>query len=203
MTWLKKIKDNSGRIGRWAIELQQYDFEIKYRKGKDNIVPDALSRMKIEEELAGITEVRNDKYLKEIENIKKNPKKYRDLLVNNGLIYKFRDDNLLSPLGDEEEKWKLLIPEELKERVLKEAHNTSSSGHLGVKKTYDRVARQYYWKGIYYDVESYVRRCEKCQKYKVSQTGQQGLMGNRIVERPWVIIADDLLEFPRSKGLNI
>ncbi|XP_055584991.1 uncharacterized protein LOC129737854 [Uranotaenia lowii] len=34
----------SSRLCRWSIELQRYDFEIKHRRGSDNIVPDALSR---------------------------------------------------------------------------------------------------------------------------------------------------------------
>lgn len=44
LKWLNNIKDPVGRIARWAIRLQQYDFEILHRKGKDNVVPDALSR---------------------------------------------------------------------------------------------------------------------------------------------------------------
>ena len=42
--------------------------------------------------------------------------------------------------------------------------------------------------------------CEECQRYKVSQTGPIGLMGSRIVERPWVVVAADLMEFPPSKN---
>ncbi len=32
----------TGKIARWAIMLQEYDFEVKYRKGKDNVPPDTL-----------------------------------------------------------------------------------------------------------------------------------------------------------------
>lgn len=34
----------NNRIHRGALLLQEYDFEIKYIKGKDNIVADALNR---------------------------------------------------------------------------------------------------------------------------------------------------------------
>ena len=37
-----KIKNN--KILRWRMELSEYDFDIIYRSGKMNCVPDALSR---------------------------------------------------------------------------------------------------------------------------------------------------------------
>ena len=30
------------------------------------------------------------------------------------------------------------------------------------EKTYDRIAREYYWKGMYYDIKDFVRACEQC-----------------------------------------
>ncbi|CAG7784774.1 unnamed protein product, partial [Allacma fusca] len=44
LTWLMKLKEPAGRLGRWKMELLGYDFDIVYRKGKSNIVADALSR---------------------------------------------------------------------------------------------------------------------------------------------------------------
>ena len=42
--FLQKTKDTHGRLGRWAIFLQGYDFEVKYKPGKANTNADALSR---------------------------------------------------------------------------------------------------------------------------------------------------------------
>lgn len=45
LQWLMKQSDLSGRLDRWSLKLQGIvDFQIQYRKGKENIVPDALSR---------------------------------------------------------------------------------------------------------------------------------------------------------------
>lgn len=41
---LEKIDNPSGRLARWAMELGQCDFEIRYRRGPKNTVADALSR---------------------------------------------------------------------------------------------------------------------------------------------------------------
>ena len=44
LTALKGLKDVSGRIGRWMLFLQQFDFEIKYKPGRVHGDADALSR---------------------------------------------------------------------------------------------------------------------------------------------------------------
>jgi len=44
LKWLMSLKDLSGRLGRWSLQLQRMDFEIEHRKGVDNIVADTLSR---------------------------------------------------------------------------------------------------------------------------------------------------------------
>lgn len=44
MVWLKSAK-HTGRLERWALKLQEYDFDIVHRPGKNNYVPDALSRL--------------------------------------------------------------------------------------------------------------------------------------------------------------
>jgi len=39
-----KMDSPTGRLGRWALELQQYTFNVQYRRGILNRVADALSR---------------------------------------------------------------------------------------------------------------------------------------------------------------
>lgn len=44
LRWLMSLEKPSGRLARWTLELQQFDFNIQYRKGSLNKVADALSR---------------------------------------------------------------------------------------------------------------------------------------------------------------
>ncbi|GMF29522.1 unnamed protein product [Phytophthora fragariaefolia] len=44
LSWLMKSKDLTGRLHRWALQLQEYDFNVTYRPGSTNVVADALSR---------------------------------------------------------------------------------------------------------------------------------------------------------------
>ena len=41
--WLLTIDDPSGRLMRWRLRLAEFDFEVKYKKGKENAQADALS----------------------------------------------------------------------------------------------------------------------------------------------------------------
>ena len=44
LSWLRNVKDPTGRLARWALALQQFDFEIHHCPGVQNGVADALSR---------------------------------------------------------------------------------------------------------------------------------------------------------------
>ena len=45
LTFLHKMANKNQRLTRWSLQLQQYDIVINHIKGKDNIIPDALSRV--------------------------------------------------------------------------------------------------------------------------------------------------------------
>ena len=48
------MKNPTGRLARWALELQQYNYTILYRKGSQNVVPDLFSRIYQDDQLEAI-----------------------------------------------------------------------------------------------------------------------------------------------------
>lgn len=56
LTFIKSSEKNQ-KILRWRLDLEDYDYEVKYREGKSNVVADALSRMPVE---VNINETNND-----------------------------------------------------------------------------------------------------------------------------------------------
>ena len=45
LTWLFNVKDPSSRLMRWRLKLEEYEYEIEYKKGSENQAADALSRI--------------------------------------------------------------------------------------------------------------------------------------------------------------
>ncbi|KAM7309043.1 uncharacterized protein ISCGN_012674 [Ixodes scapularis] len=50
LSWLKRLQNPAGRLARWALMLQRYDYTIVYRPGATNKIADALSRAPLPEE---------------------------------------------------------------------------------------------------------------------------------------------------------
>ena len=53
----------------------------------------------------------------------------------------------------------LVIPESFREKVLRLAHETLMSGHLGIRKTMDRVLTEFFWPGVCGDVSRFCKSC--------------------------------------------
>ena len=60
----------------------------------------------------------------------------------------------------------LVVPARLKSEVLEHCHDSKVSGHLGQKKTVDKVRRSFLWYNLRRDCEEYVRSCATCNKNK-------------------------------------
>ena len=54
LKWIKAAKDPRGKLARWALRLQEYDFTISHVPGRDNHLPDMLSR---KDEMSEVPEI--------------------------------------------------------------------------------------------------------------------------------------------------
>ena len=59
----------------------------------------------------------------------------------------------------------LVVPVGFREKVLRLAHETLLTGHLGIKKTLDRVVSEFFWPGVCGDMARFCKSCDMCQDY--------------------------------------
>lgn len=205
-------KDLSGRLARWSLKLQAFDFDIEYRKGSQNIVPDALSRVYMEE-LQKITiapeinledmAFKESEYKERIRNFEEHSEKFPDICVSDGYIYIRTDFYKGEPVLDDQ-CWKLWVPTSLTPQLIRNAHEPPNCAHGGIGKTLQRLRQKYYWGGMAKEVKAFVSMCEICKRTKASNKTQRPLMGEQtITERPFQRLYVDFLgPYPRSKTGN-
>ncbi|GFX23637.1 transposon Tf2-8 polyprotein [Trichonephila clavipes] len=203
------LKDPSGRLARWALRLQEHDFDVKYKTGKKHSDADALSRNPVEED----TET-SDKFLAVTTsmNLAMEQKKDQDLaklkLLSNSSKneeFRFIDGILCRKNFDPDGKlWLPVIPKHLRADILRHFHEAPTAGHLGFAKTYDRIRKRFYWPGMYRNVVRYVMHCRECQRRKsVPQRPPGRLVPIPPAIAPFHRIGIDLLgRFPKSAHGN-
>jgi len=76
--------------------------------------------------------------------------------------------------------------------VLRLAHDIPLAGHLGIKKTRERVLQRYYWPGIS-DVATYCRTSEVCQRSQSQCPTKAKIMTMPLISKTFQRIAMDSL----------
>jgi len=108
----------------------------------------------------------------------------------------------VSEIFEDLDCWKLVLSREYRREVLRESHDAPQAGHLKIEKTYQRVAVNYFWPNLFRDVTNYIRTCDACQRTKVEQASPAGLMGRRIADGPWTVIAADIIGLCSKTGFR-
>ena len=114
-----------------------------------------------------IVEQSKDKELLDLFKIALTPVEAEKVSVS----YLIKDDILMrkwSPTAcDNNEKgetvYQIVVPTVHRREVLELAHDLPVSGHLGVRKTYNRVLQHFFWPGLKRDVAKWCKECHTCQ----------------------------------------
>ena len=89
---------------------------------------------------------------------------------------------------------KIIVPQSLRQEVLKECHDVPSVGHVGMRRTLELVDRQFHWRGLRSDTISYVKTCPVCQVMKSDSRAKAGLLQPlEIPTRKWAHVTTDLV----------
>ena len=175
------------KIQRWAILLAEYGAQISYRKGRNNIRADMLSRIPsdiaiidVEEpfiDLPGdIQEVptpdqedfkQDDIAPSQLLRLQKQdfPDLFKEAngddsgyVTMNGLLY-----SISTPSAKAPDYPRIVLPRELRQQVMFRAHK--EVGHSSVPKTLANVIQAYVWPGMRRDITKFIETCPVCQLY--------------------------------------
>jgi hypothetical protein len=138
----KEVDEMSGVIERAESEWNSPYLMVPkkdgtYRRGKDNVVPDCLSRavvpVQAQLDQLGVNSGSGDKWIDNlIQKISTNPLKYPNFRVREGHVFK----KVKRRDGEADSDWKWVVPKTSRAQLLKRYHDEATTGgHLGVYKT--------------------------------------------------------------------
>ena len=181
LTTIFKKKTHSPRMSRYMLEMRDYNFDIIYRKGAVNYVPDALSRPNsknviiraltentVSSKFPGLTadkireEQRKDKRWKSTIDFCEGGKIPNKLPGNRTLSCFEMRDGILYLRREEFRRvtFCLVIPETLRAVACNIVHNET---HLGQHKSVRRAQQYFYWPRMWKDIVDFVKSCKVCQ----------------------------------------
>ena len=220
----KHMIDVSPRIQRITIRAWQYDFVPQHIPGRINVIADSLSRVTPLEfqdsnaekdilavnflQYSSIEERERDEMLhetnkdKELQSLKHYistgwPAKRSQIPVSLHPYWNFRDE-LTVESGILMKNSKVLIPETLKQKYLKQIHQ----GHQGIEACRSRAREFVFWVNINSDLKEMVEKCDICQSQQNSTTSVQKYV-SEVPPHPWHTLGSDLFYFHRIDFLVV
>ncbi|XP_038711641.1 uncharacterized protein LOC120005855 [Tripterygium wilfordii] len=221
LKYLLNKKDAKPRLIRWILLLQEFDLEIKDKKGSENVVADHLSRIVEEgfcqENQVPINETFPDEQLLIVHS--KEPW-YADFVnylacgvLQEGLTFQekkrflasvkhyYWEDPYLFKHGPDQ-IIRRCVPEEEQENILRHAHDLACGGHFGAKKTALKVLQSgFFWPTLFKDAFNFCARCNSCQRSgNIGRRNEMPLNSILVVEMFDVWGIDFMGPFPPSYG---
>ncbi|VDI29050.1 Hypothetical predicted protein [Mytilus galloprovincialis] len=90
-------------------------------------------------------------------------------------------------------KLQAVIPLSERKQVLHYCHDAKYAGHLGMRKTSEKIRQSYYWPGLQADVRACVAGCDKCAMRKTLMKKKRAPMAIVETSSPMERLATDIL----------
>ncbi|WVZ63751.1 hypothetical protein U9M48_013359 [Paspalum notatum var. saurae] len=149
------------RLAKWVEFIESFPYVIKYKKEKDNVIADALSRrytmlLQLDHRIFGLESIKEqyayDGDFKDIMLHCKEGRTWDKYVINDGFV--FRANRICIPIGS------------IRLLLLQKAHGGGLMGHFGAKKTEAVLSTHFFWPKMRWDVERIVSCCTTCQRAK-------------------------------------
>ena len=158
----------NSKLQRWAMLISEFSPKLEYRKGKDNVRADMLSRLPPPTDIASIQEVlaegtfgpeQQEAFPVEWEKAMMNPDHddddQGDYVLPKGELYSLRP-----PYQHAVPYPRLMAPPSVRQQLLSEAHE--ETGHRGRHALLRRLQSFAVWPGMMQDIKNKIENCPHC-----------------------------------------
>ena len=207
--------------------MGKYNFELRYRPGKDNGPADALSRnarrpttTTLEASPISVLEItptelaskqQEDETGQDLRQALQEKKSIKPRRMGQQAFNTLKEKCTLQE-GVIVQKTtgrptKIYVPEGMRYELLRAAHTSRFGGHTGTAKTTSRVSQRYFWPNMNKDIEEWVKACAVCQEQKTGNPHRQKELLQPLVaptEPNWRVHLDlfgPLRQTPRGKKM--
>lgn len=160
-----KKKDLTPKVARWVLLLNDYDYEVEHRPAARMQHTDALSRNPYVGAIVSLHEEmrlaqQRDEALSAIRQLIEKDGQYQDFWLNNGILYK----------GNQQQ---VVVPKTMEKEVIKRVHN---NGHFASRKMKEAISKDYYIKNLDKKIEDIVSSCIPCLLASRKDGKQEGYL---------------------------
>ncbi|GKD75412.1 putative reverse transcriptase domain-containing protein [Tanacetum coccineum] len=184
LQYILNQKELNMRQRRWLELLSDYDCEIRYHSGKENVVSDALSHKEQNKPLRvqALVMTIGLNLPKQILKAQIEPQKPENIKNEDvgGMIRKDIPKEKLEPRADRTlclngRSW-LPCYDDLRTVIMHKSYKSKYSIHLGSDKMYQDMKKLYWWPNMKADIATYVSKCLTRAKVKAEHQRPSGLL---------------------------
>jgi len=209
------------RLQRILLRMQEYDYTLEYKPGKELVLPDMLSRAPLPETAYGSMEVEialhvhlvtsnlpvskpkleeikeatvDDPSLKELKETFKLgwPETKSQTPANIQIYWNVRDQ--LSEVEGVLKNDRIIVPSSMRKEMLQRIHQ----GHMGIEKSKRQARDVLYWPGMNSQISDMISSCTICLQHQ-RQNMKEPMTPSRRPSKPWEIVATDLFTWDKSE----
>jgi hypothetical protein len=224
LLWLRTLKNPNPKLTRWLIQLEAFNFIVKYKEGRKNGNADVMSRLPEEPEAresntleliemkSGISlnKVREaqqlDPTVRKVKTLLDSKEDWPRTATLRPFFEKkeelFIEEDVLCRQKDDDHV-QIILPPSLHREALNYYHDAAAAGHAGIDRTEGRWTQDYYWPHARKIVAHYIRECPVCEKFKPSKENTMAELQPIVSHHPRDLLEIDFIgPLPVSRRQN-